>query len=115
MASQRDTEQADIEKERQQQAKGPEAQAHELEELAEIYEQRGVSKELARQVLNLARRRCRGDWRLLFTGMGRVAMGAAEAQSRHGGSSALCRCLPQSAELCGSTYLGPAFLKLHCT
>lgn len=50
VASQRDTEQADIEKERQQQAKGPEARQHELEELAEIYEQRGLSKPLAHQV-----------------------------------------------------------------
>ena len=50
VASQRDTEQADIEKERQQQAKGPEARQHELEELAEIYEQRGLSKALAHQV-----------------------------------------------------------------
>eukprot|EP00891_Asterochloris_glomerata_P009038 jgi/Astpho2/9038/Aster-02700 len=50
VASQRDTEQADIEKERQQQANGPEARQHELEELAEIYEQRGLSKPLAHQV-----------------------------------------------------------------
>lgn len=37
VAGQRDTEEADIQKEREQQAKGPEAQRHELEELAQIY------------------------------------------------------------------------------
>ena len=42
--------QADIEKERQMQAKGPEARQHELEELAAIYENRGLSKDLAKQV-----------------------------------------------------------------
>ena len=40
---------ADVEKERKEQAKGPEAQAHELEELTKIYEDRGVSPLLARQ------------------------------------------------------------------
>lgn len=44
------TMQADIEKEKQMQAKGPAAQQHELEELAAIYESRGVSKLLAKQV-----------------------------------------------------------------
>ena len=42
--------QADIEKEKQMQAKGPAARQHELEELAAIYEGRGLSKPLAKQV-----------------------------------------------------------------
>ncbi len=42
--------QADIEKEKQMQAKGPAARQHELEELAAIYENRGLSKALAKQV-----------------------------------------------------------------
>ena len=50
VSSQRDCEEADIEKERAMQAKGPEARAHELEELALIYENRGLDKELARTV-----------------------------------------------------------------
>ncbi|KAG2436324.1 hypothetical protein HXX76_006634 [Chlamydomonas incerta] len=50
VASQRDTEMADVEKERQQQAKGPAARARELAELAEIYVGRGLTPELARQV-----------------------------------------------------------------
>lgn len=50
VSSQRDAEQADIEKERQEQAKGPEAQARELDELTEIYQARGLSYELARRV-----------------------------------------------------------------
>jgi hypothetical protein len=37
VSSQRDAEEADIEKERQMQAKGPAARAHELKELAQIY------------------------------------------------------------------------------
>ena len=41
---------ADVAKERQEQAKGPAAQAHELDELTKIYEDRGVSPLLARQV-----------------------------------------------------------------
>ncbi|KAG2486703.1 hypothetical protein HYH03_014632 [Edaphochlamys debaryana] len=49
VASQRDTEQADIEKERQQQQKGPAARAVELQELADIYVARGLTRELARQ------------------------------------------------------------------
>ena len=44
------TVQADIEKEKQMQAKGPAARQHELEELAAIYESRGLSKSLAKQV-----------------------------------------------------------------
>eukprot|EP00879_Flechtneria_rotunda_P021190 GHRR01022322.1.p1 GENE.GHRR01022322.1~~GHRR01022322.1.p1 ORF type:complete len:145 (+),score=52.25 GHRR01022322.1:184-618(+) len=39
VASQKDAEEADIEKERQQQLKGPEARQHELDELAGIYMQ----------------------------------------------------------------------------
>ncbi|KAG2495637.1 hypothetical protein HYH03_006237 [Edaphochlamys debaryana] len=50
VASQRDTEEADIEKERVQQRKGPAARARELQELADIYVGRGLSPELARQV-----------------------------------------------------------------
>ncbi|KAL6753520.1 Ccc1 family [Haematococcus lacustris] len=50
VASQRDSEEADIQKEREQQAKGPAAREHELEELCEIYVNRGLSRELARQV-----------------------------------------------------------------
>lgn len=50
VSSQRDAEQADIEKERQEQAKGPEAQARELDELTDIYQGRGLSYELARRV-----------------------------------------------------------------
>lgn len=41
---------ADVEKERKEQAKGPAAQAHELNELAAIYVSRGVSPWLAKKV-----------------------------------------------------------------
>jgi VIT1/CCC1 family predicted Fe2+/Mn2+ transporter len=50
VSSQRDSELADIEKERQEQLKGPAARAKELEELAGIYMERGLSEGLARQV-----------------------------------------------------------------
>lgn len=50
VSSQRDAEKADIEKERQEQLKGPAAQARELEELAQIYVARGLPYDLARQV-----------------------------------------------------------------
>jgi VIT1/CCC1 family predicted Fe2+/Mn2+ transporter len=50
MSSQRDAEEADIEKERAEQQKGPEAQARELDELAQIYVSRGISPALARTV-----------------------------------------------------------------
>eukprot|EP00798_Chlamydomonas_sp_ICE-L_P007289 gene7289-405_t len=50
VASQKDSEEADIEKEREEQRKGPESQQRELEELAQIYVNRGLTKELARQV-----------------------------------------------------------------
>ena len=50
VSSQRDAEEADIEKERLEQQKGPEARRRELEELAGIYMARGVSEGLAWQV-----------------------------------------------------------------
>jgi VIT1/CCC1 family predicted Fe2+/Mn2+ transporter len=50
VSSQRDAEMADVEKEKREQAKGPVAQAHELDELTAIYEDRGISPLLARQV-----------------------------------------------------------------
>jgi hypothetical protein len=46
----RDSEEADVEKERREQAKGPAARLHELKELAKIYEERGLSPALAHQV-----------------------------------------------------------------
>ncbi|KAL4445836.1 hypothetical protein ABPG77_009035 [Micractinium sp. CCAP 211/92] len=50
VSSQRDAERADIEQERLEQLKGPAAQARELEELAQIYVERGLPYDLARQV-----------------------------------------------------------------
>jgi VIT1/CCC1 family predicted Fe2+/Mn2+ transporter len=50
VSSQRDAEHADIRKEIEEQLKGPEAQARELEELAQIYVSRGVPYHLAFQV-----------------------------------------------------------------
>lgn len=50
VASQKDLEEAEIAKEMAMQAKGPEARAHELEELTLIYQSRGVSRGLAEQV-----------------------------------------------------------------
>ena len=50
VSSQRDAEHADIKKEIEEQLKGPEAQARELEELAQIYVSRGVPYHLAFQV-----------------------------------------------------------------
>ncbi|GAX80475.1 hypothetical protein CEUSTIGMA_g7914.t1 [Chlamydomonas eustigma] len=50
VSSQKDCEEADIQKEREIQAQGPEARAHELEELACIYENRGLDPILARKV-----------------------------------------------------------------
>ena len=47
VSSQKDTEEADVEKERAQLEKGPEA---ELEELAQIYVGRGLDYDLAKQV-----------------------------------------------------------------
>ena len=46
----RDAEEADILKEVKEQQKGPAARAHELDELTQIYEDRGISRSLARQV-----------------------------------------------------------------
>lgn len=50
VSSQRDAERADIQKEIEEQLKGPEAQARELEELTQIYITRGVPSDLAKQV-----------------------------------------------------------------
>ena len=49
VASQKDTELADVDKERQQQEAGPATRAHELEELAQIYVSRGLDYELAKK------------------------------------------------------------------
>ena len=50
VASQKDTELADVDKERQQQEAGPRAREEELEELAQIYVSRGLDYGLAKQV-----------------------------------------------------------------
>lgn len=50
VSSQRDAEAADIEQERLEQLKGPEAREAELEELAQIYVERGLPYRLAREV-----------------------------------------------------------------
>eukprot|EP00879_Flechtneria_rotunda_P026032 GHRR01027708.1.p1 GENE.GHRR01027708.1~~GHRR01027708.1.p1 ORF type:complete len:209 (+),score=78.78 GHRR01027708.1:1194-1820(+) len=50
VASQKDSEEADIEKERLEQLKGPAAQEREFEELVQIYIGRGLSEPLARAV-----------------------------------------------------------------
>ncbi|WIA31276.1 hypothetical protein OEZ86_002178 [Tetradesmus obliquus] len=50
VSSQKDAEEADIEKERLEQLKGPEARQRELQELTGIYVARGLTEELARQV-----------------------------------------------------------------
>lgn len=50
VAGQKDAEEADIETERREQAKGPHAQQKELEELTQIYVERGLEESLARQV-----------------------------------------------------------------
>mmetsp|Transcript_22189 Transcript_22189/g.66185 ORF Transcript_22189/g.66185 Transcript_22189/m.66185 type:complete len:264 (-) Transcript_22189:177-968(-) len=50
VAAQRDTEAADIKKERDMQAMGPEARAHELDELTQIYVNRGLCYSTAKQV-----------------------------------------------------------------
>jgi len=50
VSSQRDSEKSDIKKEIEEQLKGPEAQARELDELTQIYVSRGVPEDLARQV-----------------------------------------------------------------
>lgn len=50
VASQKDAEEADIEKERLEQQKGPHARLREFEELVQIYMERGLSEHLAREV-----------------------------------------------------------------
>ena len=50
VASQRDTEQADVDKERLAQESGPAIRQQELEELAQIYVERGLTERLAREV-----------------------------------------------------------------
>lgn len=50
VAAQRDSEAADIEKEKDMQAQGPEARAHELDELTQIYVNRGLCYDTARKV-----------------------------------------------------------------
>uniref|UniRef100_A0A383V272 Uncharacterized protein n=1 Tax=Tetradesmus obliquus TaxID=3088 RepID=A0A383V272_TETOB len=50
VSSQKDAEEADIEKERLEQLKGPEARQREFEELVQIYVDRGLSEPLARAV-----------------------------------------------------------------
>jgi vacuolar iron transporter family protein len=50
VSQQRDTERADVEKERQAQNAGPEVWAHELLELQQIWQGRGLSEDLAQQV-----------------------------------------------------------------
>jgi len=50
VSSARDSQQADLQKEREEQLKSPEAAARELEELTQIYVDRGLSEDLARQV-----------------------------------------------------------------
>eukprot|EP00271_Cylindrocystis_brebissonii_P015499 TRINITY_DN38409_c0_g1_i1.p1 TRINITY_DN38409_c0_g1~~TRINITY_DN38409_c0_g1_i1.p1 ORF type:complete len:274 (+),score=47.26 TRINITY_DN38409_c0_g1_i1:193-1014(+) len=47
---QRDTEEADLQKEKEEHEKGPAAREHELEELTQIYVERGLSYRLAREV-----------------------------------------------------------------
>lgn len=50
VASQRDTEQADVDKERAAQNSGPQMRQQELDELAQIYVERGLTERLAREV-----------------------------------------------------------------
>lgn len=50
VTSQKDCEEADIQKEIAVQAQGPEARAHELDELTQIYINRGLTPDLAREV-----------------------------------------------------------------
>ena len=50
VASQKDTELADVDKERQQQEAGPAARAAELEELTQVYVSRGLDYDLAKRV-----------------------------------------------------------------
>uniref|UniRef100_A0A7R9YTY6 Uncharacterized protein n=1 Tax=Chlamydomonas euryale TaxID=1486919 RepID=A0A7R9YTY6_9CHLO len=50
VASQKDCQESDVQKEKEMQNAGPEARQHELEELAAIYENRGLTPELAKKV-----------------------------------------------------------------
>jgi VIT1/CCC1 family predicted Fe2+/Mn2+ transporter len=50
VSQQADSERADVEKERQAQNAGPEVWAHELRELQQIWKERGLSEDLAKQV-----------------------------------------------------------------
>lgn len=50
VAAQRESERADIKQEEEEQEKGPEARAHELRELALIYERRGLPADLSMSV-----------------------------------------------------------------
>ena len=50
VASQRDTEQADVDKERRAQEAGPVIRQQELDELTQIYVDRGLTERLAREV-----------------------------------------------------------------
>jgi hypothetical protein len=58
VASQKDTEQADVDKERIAQEKGPEMRARELEELTQIYVDRGLEYALAKEVPSLHIKYC---------------------------------------------------------
>ena len=49
VSSQRDTEAADVDKERAEQKKGPASRARNLDELIQIYMDRGLTYDLARQ------------------------------------------------------------------
>ena len=56
VAAQREAERSDIKLEEEEQKKGPEAQAHELRELASIYERRGLPADLSMQVAEVLTR-----------------------------------------------------------
>ena len=55
MSSQRDAELMDVELERAEQAKGPEARRAELDELTTIYVEKGLAPALAKQVCKYAK------------------------------------------------------------
>ncbi|KAJ3045648.1 hypothetical protein HDV00_007773 [Rhizophlyctis rosea] len=61
VSSQKDTEHADMLRERQEFLKGPEAAQREMEELACIYEAKGLSKETAQIVAKELHERCAGN------------------------------------------------------
>jgi VIT1/CCC1 family predicted Fe2+/Mn2+ transporter len=56
VSSARDAEMADVEKERQEQLRSPTARRYELDELTQIYIDRGLSPVLARQVAEVRAR-----------------------------------------------------------